>query len=362
MSPRFRLRTCTEARNDVWSDCPGWWWVDGQRVVRARPGCRCLSDGVFAALFADVCVDPRYQQRGIGTELVRSLCTRTMSRGPQGFAAFPDETNWVRGVSVFATRSAERRMGCACVEVSVALWISLEREIHRHDLRSMIESLENSLQTVCCNTHWPKWPLTINVTFSFSTCDEMPSVCVVSVTLDGTEQLPRECLHRKPLRTHVARDTDCLLSPVDAAQSPPQHAYRCGDVRVPAWPGCSGQNGAERRTRRADGPRDPSPLNSRRLSRDTSEEDHSRATDCFKYPATFVEICKTIVLSSPKVDSGTSSLSCPSGLDDSHSSSPLQHAEGTEEAPSTQGTGTYLVKLFASLFSRASGGRNERPH
>ena len=187
----------------------------------------------------------------------------------------------------------------------------------------------------------------------------MPNLCVDSVTLDGTERQPRECLHRKPLRTHAARGTSRLLSPVDAAQSP-QHAYRCGDVRAPAWLKCSGHNGAERRTCRADGPRETAPLNSRRLSRDTSEEDHSRATDCFKCPATFVEICKPIVLSSPKVDSGTSSLSCPSGQDDSYSSSPLQHAGGTEEAPSAPGTGTYLVRLFASLCCRASGGRDEK--
>lgn len=57
---------------------------------------RCLSDHVFAALFADVCVDPLYQGRGIGTSLVKSLHAYTKSRGLTGFAAFPNSTNWVR--------------------------------------------------------------------------------------------------------------------------------------------------------------------------------------------------------------------------------------------------------------------------
>ncbi|NJR43880.1 MAG: GNAT family N-acetyltransferase [Akkermansiaceae bacterium] len=64
---------------------------NGEVVCTSRKliGCaRCVSDGYFAAQIVDCCVDVAYQRRGIGTKLLRSLCTETRAAGAQSIAVF----------------------------------------------------------------------------------------------------------------------------------------------------------------------------------------------------------------------------------------------------------------------------------
>jgi len=50
---------------------------------------------MFAVLFADVCVDPKYREQGIAKQLIKSLQGEAKRKGLCGFAAFPNPDNYV---------------------------------------------------------------------------------------------------------------------------------------------------------------------------------------------------------------------------------------------------------------------------
>jgi GNAT superfamily N-acetyltransferase len=83
---------------------------DGDQFIGVA---RVLSDGYFFAALADVIVDPDYQRRGVGRELMNRAYEKTprgaLSVGAvQGTAAFFDRIGCERGPSGFTMRRAAK--------------------------------------------------------------------------------------------------------------------------------------------------------------------------------------------------------------------------------------------------------------
>jgi ribosomal protein S18 acetylase RimI-like enzyme len=73
---------------------------DGDRLVGSV---RLLTDGYFFATIPEILVDPAYQRRGIGAELMR----RVVERAPQGKLAFAAQS---QSVEFFEKIGCERRL------------------------------------------------------------------------------------------------------------------------------------------------------------------------------------------------------------------------------------------------------------